>query len=53
MKKLGSLMLAVIFAGTILTSCADAQADEIYDNVVPEKTEYGSTNGGHQGSGPG
>ncbi|MEP3387119.1 MAG: hypothetical protein ABJO02_02970 [Reichenbachiella sp.] len=53
MKKLGSLLLAVIFVGTILTSCVDAQADEIYDNVVPEKTEVGDGSTGHQTSGPG
>lgn len=52
MKKLGSLLLAVIFAGTLLTSCADAQADEIYDNVVPEKTNQGEENK-HKTSGPG
>lgn len=52
MKKLGSLLLAVLFAGTLLTSCADAQADEIYDNVVPEKTNHGEESD-HQTSGPG
>lgn len=52
MKKLGSLLLAVLFAGTLLTSCADAQADEIYDNVVPEKTTQGD-DGSHKTTGPG
>ncbi|WP_420581434.1 hypothetical protein [Reichenbachiella sp.] len=53
MKKLGSLLLAVIFASSLLSSCVDAQADEIYDNVVPEKTEVGNGSTGHQTSGPG
>ncbi|WP_422358684.1 hypothetical protein [Reichenbachiella sp.] len=52
MKKLGSLLLAVIFAGSLLTSCVDAQADEIYDNVVPEKTSEGE-NSSHKTTGPG
>lgn len=52
MKKLGSLLLAVIFAGSVLTSCVDAQADEIYDNVVPEKTNNGQTSD-HTTNGPG
>lgn len=52
MRKLGSLLLAVVFASAVLTSCVDAQADEVYDNVVPEKTNLGSNNGEHEGSGP-
>jgi len=52
MKKLGSFLLAVIFAGAVLTSCADAQADEVYDNIVPEKTNNGRAID-HQTSGPG
>ncbi|UXX78963.1 hypothetical protein N7E81_16540 [Reichenbachiella carrageenanivorans] len=52
MRKLGSLLLAVVFASTLLTSCVDAQADEVYDNVVPEKTNLGDGTGGHDGSGP-
>ncbi|MEO9966535.1 MAG: hypothetical protein ABJF11_12135 [Reichenbachiella sp.] len=52
MKKLGSLLLAVIFASTVFTSCVDAQADEIYDNIVPEKTHDGDGST-HQTSGPG
>lgn len=52
MKKLGSLLLALIFATTIFTSCVDAQADEIFDNVVPEKTNDGNGSS-HGTSGPG
>lgn len=51
MKKLGSLLLAVIFAITLLSSCVDAQADEIFDNIVPEKTQDGNTTG-HETTGP-
>lgn len=51
MKKLGSFLLAIIFSVVLFTSCADAQADEVYDHIVPEKTNRGD-NSGHQG-GPG
>lgn len=51
MRKLGSLLLALVFAITVFTSCVDAQADEVYDNVVPEKTQDGEQPG-HQTSGP-
>lgn len=51
MRKLGSFLLAVIFSTVVLSSCADAQADEIYDNVVPEKTQDGDGTE-HQTSGP-
>lgn len=53
MKKLLSLLLVVLFVSSIATSCSDAQADEIYDNVVPEKTEHGGTTGGGGTTGPG
>ncbi|MEO9805941.1 MAG: hypothetical protein ABJF04_21965 [Reichenbachiella sp.] len=52
MKKLGSLLLAVIFTSAVFTSCIDAKADEIYDNIVPEKSQDGSTTGGGGTSGP-
>ena len=53
MRKLVSLLLVVLFISTIVTSCVDAQADEVYDNVVPEKTENGSVTGSGGTSGPG
>ena len=52
MRKIVSLLLVVIFASTFITSCVDAQADEIYENIVPEKTKDGE-NSGHNTSGPG
>ncbi|MEP2023762.1 MAG: hypothetical protein ABJH98_08760 [Reichenbachiella sp.] len=51
MRKLISLLLVVLFLSTIVTSCVDAQADEVYDNVVPEKTQDGDGTD-HQTSGP-
>lgn len=51
MKKVGTFLLAIIFSAALFTGCADAQADEVYDHVVPEKTNKGD-NSAHQG-GPG
>lgn len=52
MKKLGSILLVVLFTSAVFTSCVDAQADEIFDNIVPEKTYDGNASG-HGTSGPG
>lgn len=51
MRKLVSLLLVVLFLSSIATSCSDAQADEVYDNVVPEKTQDGDPTN-HETSGP-
>ncbi|SMD39077.1 hypothetical protein SAMN04488029_4031 [Reichenbachiella faecimaris] len=51
MRKLVSLLLVVLFLSSIATSCVDAQADEVYDNVVPEKSQDGDATN-HETSGP-
>lgn len=53
MKKLGSLLLAVIFTSAVFTSCVDATAEEVYNDIAPEKTQNGSVGGGGSGSGAG
>ena len=53
MKKIVSCFFAVLFIGSLLTSCMSAQADEIYENVVPEKSTDGNVeNTGHRTGGP-
>lgn len=52
MKKIASFFFAVLFVGSLLTSCMTAKADEIYENVVPEKSNQGNANSGHQTEGP-
>jgi len=53
MKKLITFLFTVLFVGTMLSGCADAQADEIYNTIVPEKGDDGDAGPGHSGGGPG
>lgn len=47
MKKLISNTMLVLFVGVVMISCADAQADEIYQDLPIEKSNDNNDNTDH------